>query len=339
MKIWIFLLLSLIIVSCTNGTDSDTNKPLINAPEHFPEMAIPVDNPLNHAKVELGRHLFYDPILSENYTFACENCHYQKDAFAHSGHKMSVGATGEPELRNTMPLFNTGYYKVLFWDGHGSKVEAPAYRGIWLPMIFDSDTNKINHRLANSEKYKPMFKAAFGENVTPDCWHAALAIASFVRTIVSGNSAYDRYLLGDEDAMTESQKRGMKLFFSDTVNCSDCHTGIFFSDEKFHNTGTTTHYFDRGRFYVTGKYEDRSKFKTPTLRNVELTGPYMADGYIETLEEVIDNYNTGGLPFFSKDTLMRPLNLNSRQKRDLVSFLKALTDWELTTNEKYSKPE
>lgn len=341
--IWIFCALSIFVAlggySCDDSTNASSDeKTLLDIPEHFPEIPAPAYNPVTLEKARLGRLLFYDKILSDNYEFSCGSCHEQSEGFAHRGYKVDRGANGEHELRNTMSLVNAAYFETLMWTGHVELIEQPAYRGIWLPSIFGADTNLINRRLAEHPHYPRLINEAFGEDAQANCDYAARAIATFIRTIVSGNSPYDRYLRGDEDALSESGKRGMDLFFGERGRCSLCHTGLFFTDDKFHNTATTTHYFDRGRHYVTKDYEDYGKFKTPTLRNIEVTGPYMHNGEFEDLEAVMRHYNRGGLDFITKDTLMKRLNLSASEKEDIINFLKALTDEKFLSDPRYSDP-
>ncbi|MFP4528182.1 MAG: cytochrome-c peroxidase [Candidatus Kapaibacterium sp.] len=326
-----------------HGCENTSNEPTdqveyLQIPPHFPELPVPDDNPITAAKVHLGRKLFYEPLLSPDGSIkSCSHCMKHEYAFCDGGKKNSKGYGGEMMMRNTMSLVNVAYRDVIHWDGKGSRIEEPAYRSIFLPPVFGSDTNDIEQKLQNHPTYPLMFKEAFGDDKV-EAYRVALAISAFVRTFISGNSAYDKYILGDANALDESQKRGMDLFFSDKTRCSACHSGFLFTDLKFHNTGTVTHYFDRGLFYRTGKNADRGKFLTPSLRNVQVTFPYMHDGEIETLAEVIEHYNRGGVLFINKDTLMRPLGLSSQDKIDLENFLKSLTDWEFLNNEKFSDP-
>lgn len=315
-----------------------TQDGVLNVPEHFPPAPFPTDNPYTKEKAELGRWLFYEKLLSRDSTMSCGHCMKQEHAFSHGGVKFSKGFNREPEMRNTMSLMNSVYRNKLFWDGRGKRIEQPAYRSIFLPKIFASDTNEINVRLQNHERYPKMFERAFGPGVKPSVHLAAMAISTFVRTFISGNSPYDRYIQGDKNALTAEQIEGMNLFFSDRTNCSKCHAGINFTNLDFHNTGTTTHYFDRGRFYITNEFTDRGRFITPTLRNVEVTYPYTHNAEFDTLEEVIENYNIGGQKFINKDTLIKPLNLSFAEKKALVAFLKALTDREFLENPIFSDP-
>jgi cytochrome c peroxidase len=339
-----FLLVVFIIVfiySCAkfgNGNYS-SNIDYTLVPEGFPPIPFPEDNPYSPEKVELGRRLFYEKLLSKDSTISsCSHCMEHPRAFS-DDIPMSRGFQNEPEFRNAMSLVNVAYRKSLFWDGRGKRIEEPAYRSLWLPMILGADTNEIQVRLENHPPYPKLFEEAFGSDAKPTARLISKAIATFVRTFISGNSPYDQYIRGNKEALNESEIRGMNLFFSERTRCAVCHTPPFFIDGKLHNTGMNTHYFDRGLFFLTGKNEDRGLFITPTLRNIEVTAPYMHDGTLNTLIDVIDHYNHGGKKFINKDTLMRPLNLNYREKADLIAFLKALTDEEFLNDPRFSKPE
>lgn len=322
------------VSSINEGQPKDHSIP----PPSFPQIPFPSENPYSSAKFELGRRLFYDKILVKDSSFkSCSHCLKQEYNFQDNV-PVSLGFRKLPEFRNTMSLTNVAYFDRIFWDGRGNKIELVAYRSLFLPYIFGNDTNEIKKRLHAHPLYPKLFKKAFGPDAVPSAYLTSLAIATFVRCLVSGNSPYDKFMRGDTNALDESQRRGMQLFFSDRTNCSKCHSGFLFTDLQFHNTGTSTHYFDFGREYVTQRYIDRGKFLTPSLRNVEVSAPYLHDGSFQTLEEVIENYNIGGKPFFNKDTLIRPLNLTPQEKKDLVNFLKALTDWEFLTNPDFSEP-
>lgn len=307
-------------------------------PPGFPSIPFPAENPYTRAKFELGRRLFYEKILVKDSSFkSCSHCMKQAYNFQ-DDQPVSLGFNKLPEYRNTMSLTNVAYFDKIFWDGRGKRIEQPAYRSLFLPYIFGMDTNELQKRLKNHPLYPKLFKEAFGPDAEPTAYLTSLAISTFVRCLVSGNSPYDKYIRGDTNALTEQQKRGMKLFFSERTRCSVCHSGFLFTDLQFHNTGLKIHYFDFGREYITKNYADRGKFLTPSLRNVEVSAPYMHDGTFSTLEEVIENYNLGGKPFFNKDTLIKPLNLTPQEKLDLVNFLKALTDWEFLNNPNFSEP-
>ena len=337
----IYISALILIISCShNSSDKlpEQYDDYLTLPSHFPEAQFPKDNPYSKEKAELGRYLFYEPLLVNDTSFpACSHC--MKQEYAFSNNKMfSRGSNGLSENRNNMTLINAIYRDKLFWDGRAKRIEGPAYRSLWLPGIFNSDTNEIVRRLEQTKLYPNLFKRAFGENTKISAYLVSRAIATFVRTLVSGNSKYDKYLNGDKTALNNEELQGMKLFFSEQTRCSVCHSGIFFTDLLPHNTGVTTHYFDKGHYDVTGKREHRGTFITPTLRNVEKTAPYMHDGALATLEDVMDHYNRGGKYFSLKDTLMRPLNLNSQELNSIISFIKTLTDTEFLSNPKYSNP-
>lgn len=338
-----FAVFIFVLVSCKD-TDSiqkvyiDLSYDYLKVPKGFPELQFPANNPYSREKVYLGRKLFYDRILSKDSSIkSCSHCMKQENSFSDNT-IVSLGFNDQPQVRNTMVFCNLAYRKMIFWDGRATAIESPAYRSFFLTNVFASDTNVINQRLQNHPEYPKLFALAFGENVKPGCYLASLAIATFVRVLISGNSNYDKYVNGDTEALSLSAKRGMDLFFSDKTRCSVCHSGVIFTDDKFHNTGVKTHYYDRGRYYITGDNTDRGKFLTPSLRNCELTSPYMHDGEIKKLEDVIENYNKGGKLFINKDTLIRPLNLTSQDKSDLLEFLKSLTDESFINNKYFGDP-
>jgi len=334
------MLLAVVSISCSENSPTiiDEKVDYTKVPPHFPPIPFPVNNPYTREKVELGRYLFYEKLLSKDENLkSCSHCMMQEHGFS-DGREVSIGYGSEPQFRNTMSLSNVAYRTQLFWDGRGGSIESPAYRSISLIYILGSDTNVVNKRLSEHPKYPEMFRKAFGDSAKPSSYLASLAIATFVRTFISGNSAYDRYFLGDSSALTDEQKQGKDLFFSDRTNCSKCHAGFMFTDGKYHNTGTTTHYFDRGRYWITWNNNDRGKFITPTLRNVEVNAPYMHDGLKRKLEDVIENYNIGGKSWFTKDTLMKKMNLTPAEKKSIIAFLKSLTDWEFINNPRFKDP-
>jgi cytochrome c peroxidase len=286
---------------------------------------IPKGNPLTKEKIALGREIYFDPRLSADETVSCASCHNPQLAFT-DGQKASVGIRGQIGIRSAPTIINRVFSRTQFWDGRASSLEEQA-KG---PMINPIEMGNKNYddvvkRLRNIKGYREGFKEAFGtEDFTIE--QVAEAIASFERTVVSGNSPFDKFESGgDEKAISESAKRGLDIF-RDKGRCSECHAGFNFTDEKFHNTGVGMDKPnpDLGRYEITKKEEDKGAFKTPTLREIARTGPYMHDGSLKTLEEVVEFYDKGGIKNPNLDKEMKPLNLTEEEKKDLVEFLKTL---------------
>jgi cytochrome c peroxidase len=286
---------------------------------------IPKGNPLTKEKIALGREIYFDPRLSADETVSCASCHNPQLAFT-DGQKASVGIRGQIGIRSAPTIINRVFSRTQFWDGRALSLEEQA-KG---PMINPIEMGNKNYddvvkRLRNIKGYREGFKEAFGtEDFTIE--QVAEAIASFERTVVSGNSPFDKFESGgDEKAISESAKRGLDIF-RDKGRCSECHAGFNFTDEKFHNTGVGMDKPnpDLGRYEITKKEEDKGAFKTPTLREIARTGPYMHDGSLKTLEEVVEFYDKGGIKNPNLDKEMKPLNLTEEEKKDLVEFLKTL---------------
>lgn len=345
-----------------------------NLPKGFPTPFVPGGNPMTDAKVELGRHLFYDKRLSINEKTSCGTCHLQSRAFTED-RATSVGTTGEIHPRNSMSLTNVAYNAAFNWANPA--VVMPE-RHAHLPIFGESPIVEMGmagkeeimfERLRKDPRYVKMFAEAYPEaNGQIAVRHIIHSIAAFVRTLISGNSSYDQYRNGKADAISDSAKRGEKLFFSERMECFDCHAGFNLSGPinfvgkpmekaQFENNGLYNidgkgafPADNTGLFEVTKKPSDMGRFKVPTLRNIELTSPYMHDGSIATLEEVIDHYKAGGRtikagkfagdgsknPF--KSDFVRGFTLTPQEKTDLVEFLRSLTDKEFTTNPKFSDP-
>jgi cytochrome c peroxidase len=302
---------------------------------------VPVNNPLTPAKVELGRQLFYDARLSGDGTVSCASCHRPERAFTDAPNQVSRGANGARGQRNSPTIINAAYRAALFWDGRAATLEDQALAAFLSSVEMDADTIAVAEIL-RSPDYVGRWAAAFGD--TAVSMHRAMqAIASFERTVVSANSRYDQYVLGKTSALSAQEREGMNLFFSNKSMCGSCHGGQDFTNDQFQNVGLFSHYFDRGRYNVTKDPKDEGLFKTPTLRNVALTAPYMASGDAEkgpmnTLEQVVDHYNDGGLAFPNRDKRVRKLNLTDREKAALVAFMKALTDSSVLRNPQWMKP-
>ncbi len=287
-------------------------------------MHVSDDNPLTPAKVALGRLLFFDSLLSEDRSVACATCHDPGRVFT-DGQPVGVGVLGRKGTRNVPTLVNRTYGASFFWDGRATTLEEQVLQPIQHPNEMNITVGEVVVRLRRDQDYSDLFQAAFGREVNEG--DLAKALASYVRTILSGNAPIDRYLYGDRDALTERQRQGLGLFRG-KAGCTACHLGPTFSDEQFHNTGVAWRdgrLLDQGRFGVTSEDEDRGAFKTPTLREVPRTAPYMHDGSITTLEEVIEFYDRGGNPNPTLDRRVRPLNLTAAEKGDLLAFLRVLS--------------
>lgn len=287
-------------------------------------MSIPEDNPLTPEKIALGRRLFFDPILSRDYTLACASCHDPRRAFT-DGRALAIGVFGRTGMRGAPTLVNRGYGQSFFWDGRAASLEEQVVKPIQDPKEMDMSLEEVVARLKSEESYREAFATTFGGEVNAD--DLGRALAGYVRTILSGDAPIDRYLNGDPAALSEQAREGLRLFRG-KANCTACHLGPTFTDEQFHNTGIAWRdgkLVDPGRSAVTNKDADRGAFKTPTLREVSRTSPYMHDGSLTILEDVVEFYNRGGNSNPHLDSELRPLNLTPEEKQALVAFLTSLT--------------
>lgn len=283
----------------------------------------PADNPYSPAKVELGRLLYFDKRLSADNSVSCATCHAPEKGFT-DGAPVSTGIRGQKGGRSAPTVINRAYSLAQFWDGRAPTLEDQAKGPIANPLEMDNTHDAMAAKLSGVQDYRPLFQKAFGSpDITIDA--VAKAIATFERTLLSGNSAYDRYKTGKKPAMTRAQIRGMDIYFN-KAKCDQCHEGVNFTANAYANLGIGTDkpQPDTGRYEVTKDPLDWGKFKTPTLRDISKTGPYMHDGSLKTLEEVVDFYDKGGIPNKNLDEKIKKLNLTVEQKRDLVEFLKAL---------------
>jgi cytochrome c peroxidase len=284
---------------------------------------VPKDNRLTEAKVRLGRRLFFDPILSADRTVACASCHQPEHGFA-SPVRRAVGVGGKEGLRNTPSLLNRAYGKAFFWDGREATLEAQALHPINSPLEMGSSTDEAVKRLKADKDYPGQFQAAFADGVSAR--NLARALASFERVLLSGGTRLDRFRAGDVQALTSSERHGLWLFESRS-GCWRCHSGANFTDEAFHNTGVSWGQKpeDLGRYALTKQDADRGRFKTPTLRGLLATAPYMHDGSLARLEDVVAFYNRGGNKNPHLDPAIAPLGLSKDDEKDLVAFLKVLS--------------
>jgi cytochrome c peroxidase len=287
---------------------------------------IPDDNPINSAKIELGRALYFDKRLSADGTIACATCHIPSKGGTDNA-PVSSGIRGQKGGRSAPSMVNRLFSKAQFWDGRAASLEAQAKGPIANPIEMGNTHEMAVATVIGVEGYRPMFTAAFGDaDVTMD--RIAKAIATYERVVVSGNSPYDRYRAGDKGALSPAAVRGLALFEgSGKGRCALCHRGSTFTGEDYKKLGIGMDSAspDPGRFNVTMKETDRGAFKTPSLRNIALTGPYMHDGSVSTLEEVVDYYRLATHADKIGDPDFRPLSLTTDDVSDLVELMKALT--------------
>lgn len=344
------------------GQEADLLAVLEKPPLGLPVIPVPDDNPVTEDKVQLGRKLFFDRRLSANNTLSCAMCHIAEQGFAQNELKTPVGMEGKSVRRNAPTIYNTAYLNRLFHDGREFSLE----NQVWAPLLADNEMGNLSigtviERIRSLADYDDLFERAFGRG--PDIQTIGMALASYERTLVSGNSSFDRWYFGkDKTTIGESAQRGFALFRG-KARCIACHTVAqkfaLFTDDDFHNTGIgyyatmrpasaklevllapgrpervetdilratgTEQFHDLGRYEVTGLPADRWRYRTPTLRNVALTAPYMHDGSLPSLRDVLLFYNRGGVPNEVLDPLISPLGLSDAEIDDLLSFLQSLT--------------
>jgi cytochrome c peroxidase len=289
----------------------------------LPAVPIPPDNPQTDAKTRLGMALYFDTRLSGDNSISCATCHNPKTGWANVT-PTDTGIGKQVGDRNSGTIIDSAYMKFQFWDGRAGSLEEQALGPIHNPIEMGETLTNVVKKLNAIPGYRDMFKEVFGTAATTD--GIAKAIAAFERTIVSGPSPFDRYLAGDKKAMSASAIRGMDLF-NGKGHCTACHSGPAFSDQGFHNLGVGMNVPkpSLGRQKVTSDPKDFGRFKTPGLRNVAVTAPYLHDGSEKTLMDVVKFYDRGGTPNPNLDPQMLPLNLTAREMKDLVAFMEALT--------------
>lgn len=360
------------VEECTAITE-EPNGYVWRLPPNFPRPKLPADNPMSEVKVELGRRLFYDKRLSENQTQACASCHKQELAFT-DGRTFGLGSTGEDHPRNAMGLTNVAYLSTLGWANPitfelEQQAVVPMFGAEPVELGLRGKEALLLERLRAEPKYQELFPRAFAEDADPfSVTNVVRAISAFERTLISGDSPYDRFVRGDQNALSASADRGRLLFNSEKLECFHCHNGFNFQDSvnhacktsreiRFHNTGLynlggTGAYPEpnTGVFAVSAKETDMGRFRAPTLRNIAKTAPYMHDGSIATLDEVLDHYAAGGRTITDgpnagvgsanpyKDALMIGFELSAEERADVIAFLESLTDETFLANPAFSDP-
>jgi len=340
-----FIFLSFLISCQKKEKDVEEKNPKLTVvslkyPNYFPDTKYNLKSyPLTKEGIELGKMLFYDPILSGDSTIACASCHLQKNAFSDSPKRFSNGVNGKQSQRNSFALFNLIFYPYFFADGGVTHFDFIALA----PMDNDREMNielkefikKLNEHPIYSKKFQEVFQV---EKITTK--EFLYAINQFLSTLISANSDYDKYLQGAKNALSSDALEGLKIF---EQKCQSCHKAPLFTDFSFRNIGLDNLSKDMGRMRITTKENDRGKFKVPSLRNLTLTAPYMQDGRFQTLEEVLNFYDTGVKNSPNLDPLLKQnkklgIPLSPKEKEYLLAFLKGLEDKEFTNNPAFVNP-
>lgn len=296
----------------------------LDLPVGMPYPPLADDNPLTISSVQLGKALFFEPRLSRDGTVSCNSCHSTTHAFSDTT-ALSMGIDGQFGIRNAPTLANLAYHPYYFRDGGVPTLEQQVLAPVQDPLEMDAHIQNVAVALRGVEPYASLSMKAYGRQM--DAYVVTRAIANYERTLISGWSRFDRYMYqGDATAMTPSEQNGWALFSSAELNCTGCHSGFDLTDHTFQNIGQYLEYADPGRERITFQPSDKGKFKVPTLRNIALTAPYMHDGAMATLDEVIDHFESGGVDHPNKSTILTTFALTPEERVDLIAFLSALTD-------------
>jgi len=328
----------LLVLGCRKEVVKEVRQDdIMRIPAGFPPMHMPDDNRFTTERWQLGKRLFYEKALSRNRTVSCASCHHPQLAFSDST-AFSKGDQGAAGTSNAPTLSNIGYHPYLTRAGSVPTIEMQVLVPVQEHNEFNTHVPDIVARLATDTSYQRMAQQAYGRAM--DAFVLTRALACFERSIISGNSAYDQYYFqGKATAMNDLQLQGKELFFSEKTNCTACHSGFNFTNYSFENNGLYTSYADSGRMRFTRTEADRARFKVPTLRNIAFTAPYMHDGSIASLDEVVEHYNRGGVAHPNKNALIRPLQLSNEEKKALVAFLHALSDYDFIKNKHLKNEE
>ncbi len=331
--------------SCNNDdVAEEVNYPIeIYKPSNFPEIKYnSTENPVTKYGVELGKKLFYEGDLSSDGTVPCAFCHIQQNAFTHHGHTISHGVNGGQGMRNTPPVQNMAYMNNIMWDGVLHNLSTMALAPISNPVEMNGNFDVIIQKLENktSYNYKEAFRKAYGSNeITAN--KILYALGQFMATMVSADSKYDKYVRGEGVTLSSEELQGKTIF---QQKCGSCHATDLFTDQSYRNTGLaySSYFEDNGRMRVTFDAEDYMKFRVPSLRNIELTAPYMHDGRFYTLEAVLDFYSNNVINYPNLDPLLKQngyigISLTAEEKQNIIAFLKTLTDNKFITNPDYAE--
>jgi len=304
----------------TKTADAKAGDNPFKPPLGLPDVPVPKDNPLTAAKVALGKQLYFDKRMSKDDTVSCATCHDPAKGWS-NGDAVATGIQGQKGGRSAPTVLNTAYQTAQFWDGRAATLEEQALGPVQNPIEMGMSMELVLPKLQAIKGYREQFQEVFGTDVNAE--GIAKAIASYERTILSGNSPYDRFQAGDKQALSAAAQRGMALFFG-KGSCSSCHAGPNLTDNAYHNLGIGMDKLkpDIGREGESKLLGDRGAFKTPTVRDAARHAPYMHDGSIKTLEEVVEHYDRGGIPNDQLDEAVVPLELTKEEKADIVTFMK-----------------
>lgn len=336
---FIFFVLIFGVFSCSKIEDTETIQEIpfsMETPEGFPSVEYPTDNEYSYARWKLGKHLFFEKSLSRDESISCASCHLPSFAFSDTT-RVSLGVENSPGLRNSPSLANVAYQPYFTREGGVATLEMQVLVPVQEHVEFDFNLLEITERLKENELYVYLSLEAYQREIDP--YVITRAIATFERSLLSGNSSYDAYFFQNKNqALSPQQKAGLELFNSEKTNCFQCHSGFNFTNYAFENNGLYEEYLDEGRFRLTNDAADVALFKTPSLRNVAITAPYMHDGSMKNLQEVVAHYNSGGENHPHKNQLIKPLNLSKKEQENLISFLQSLTDESFINNKHFQKP-
>lgn len=325
-----YLLFCCLLFGCAKENPELQNENVgLKVPPGFPEMIFPESNPYSAYSIELGRRLFHDVRLSDDNALSCASCHQTQFAFA-TQDVTNMGSSGEPGTRNAPSLGNVGYHPYFTREGGVPTLEMQILVPIQEHNEFNSNIVSIVEELANDNEYQRLSQEAYGQDLTP--FVLTRSIANFERTLISGESKYDRFINGDASAFNSDELAGFELFNSEELQCASCHSGFNFSNYEVVNNGLYVNYPDPGLARLSALESDSGKFKVASLRNVGLTPPYMHDGSVNSLEEVIEHYAAGGAGHTQQDGRIQGFELNSTEKERLMAFLHSLTDYSFCQN-------
>ncbi|MEY3421778.1 MAG: hypothetical protein RIR48_2074 [Bacteroidota bacterium] len=340
-KLFIVSVLLVAITACSFVLMHNSKPMPIKIPSNFPPPVYDLSvNPVTEDGFALGRQLFYEPLLSRDSNVSCGSCHQQSAAFIQAGHDFSHGVDNLHGRRNALPIFNALFYKTFFWDGGVHNLDMVPVNPIENRIEMDEKMDNVLRKLNSSSQYRMLFKQAFKtDSITSK--EFLQAFSQFMVAMISANSRYDKYVRNEGEVLTADELSGLNIF---KQKCSSCHATDLFTDGSYRNNGIANDFrFDKGREEITLNESDKGKFKVPTLRNIEYTAPYMHNGSLATLDDVLQHYTSGMKPSKTVDSIFRKndgtfgIDLTPDEKKNLICFLKTLSDKEFITDKRFSE--